>query len=99
MIVRIPWYMHDPRFTPGHVADVGNIRLILRQTERSTNNKWRLYMEIRTCKEHGVPDDLKRGVVVAEYSGKLTLDEVHKAVDSYYLDFVEGLIYHISTSD
>lgn len=92
MKVSIPWYMTDARFKAGTVADIGNIRLTLDKTDRMKNNKWRLYMEIRTRKEHGIKDALKRGVAVAEFDGKLTLNEAQKKATEYLTDFLVGII-------
>ena len=84
--------MKDVRFTPGTVADIGNIRLTLKKTDRIKNNKWRLLMEVRTRKEHGVTDDLKRGVAVAEFNGKLTLSEAQAKANEYFVEFLAGII-------
>ena len=92
MEVRIPWYMKDERYTAGTVADIGNIRLRLEKTDRMKNNKWRLYMFIRTRKEHGIKDDLKRAVAVAEFDGKITLNEAQEKATEYLIDFLAGMI-------
>lgn len=91
----IPWYMRDARFEPGTVADVGDVRLTIGRTERKKNNKWRLYMGIRTRKKNGVDDDLKRDVCVAEFRGDLTLGEVQEKVSDYFLDFISGIVYDL----
>lgn len=92
MAVKIPWYVTDARFKPGTVADVGDIRLELRKTDRAKNNKWRLYLYVRVNKEHGIKDDLKRGVAVAEFDGKLSLEQAQAKADEYMKDFVLGLV-------
>ena len=92
MKVRIPWYMTDTRFEAGTVADIGNIRLRLEKTDRMKNNKWRLYMFVRIRKEHGIKDDLKRAVAVAEFSGKITLSEAQEKATEYLTDFLAGII-------
>lgn len=84
----IPWYLKDPRFAPGTVADVGDVRLTLGRTHRERNNKWRLYLEVRTRKKHGVADDLKRGVCVAQFDGNLSLDQVQEKAAEYFVGFV-----------
>lgn len=60
----INWYREDKRFTPGTVADHEYIRITLAQMMRNNRyvNTWRLYLLIRTYKEDGIKDDLKRGV-------------------------------------
>ncbi len=88
----IPWYTHDSRFTPGTVADIGNIRIKLERTDRAKNNKYRLYMMIRTRKEDGIKDDLKRGVAVAQFSGKMTLQEVQEETKAYLISFLGSVI-------
>ena len=88
----IPWYMNDPRFEPGTVADVGDIRLILQRREQKNNNNWRLYMLIRTHKYNGVSDDLKRGVAVAEFISNVSLFEAQEAARQYFYVFLENLI-------
>lgn len=90
--MKIYWYMHDARFEPGRVADIGNIRLYIRMTERAKNNKWRLYMSIRTRKIHGVSDDLKRDVLVAQWDRSLSLKEVQYRAEKYLNGFIEDLI-------
>ena len=92
MKVSIPWYMTDPRFKAGTVADIGLIRLTLEKTDRMKNNKWRLYLGVRTRKEHGIKDDLKRDVAVAEFNGKLTLNEAQEKATEYLADFLVGII-------
>lgn len=93
MKVNIPWYMKDPRFTAGTVADVGNIRLTLKKTDRMKNNKWRLYMEVRIRKEHGIKDDLKREVAVAEFDGNISLSEAQEKANEYLADFIGSILY------
>lgn len=92
MNVKIPWYVNDPRFKAGTVADVGNIRLELKKTERAQNNKWRLYLHVRIRKEHGIKDDLKREVAVAEFDGNLTLEQVQEKADEYLNDFIMSIV-------
>lgn len=77
---------------PGAVADVGDLRLSLRRTNREKANKWRLYMEIRTHKEYGVEEELKRGVCVAEFEGSLTQEEAINKANQYLLMFIGGLV-------
>ena len=88
MVKNILWYYHDERFEPGTVAEIGEaFRLELVKTKRkNTTNYWRLYLSVRTHNKHGVKDDLKRGVCVAQFNGSLTLDEVHEEVYKY-MDF------------
>lgn len=88
----IPWYMKDLRFTPGTVADIGNIRLVLKRRNQQNNNNWRLYMHIRTKEAGGVREALKKEVAVAEYDGKLSLSEAQEAVRQYFQEFVEGIV-------
>lgn len=90
--VKIYWYMEDPRFEPGTVADIGNIRLYIRVTERQKNNKWRLYMAIRTRKENGVKDNLKREVLVAEWDRSYSLREVQGKTERYLRKFITDLV-------
>lgn len=90
--MKIYWYIDDPRFAPGTVADVGNIRLHIRATDRMKNNKWKLYMSIRTRRRDGVIDDLKREVCVAEWERRLSLKEVQFKAENYLRVFVEDLI-------
>lgn len=93
MKVSIPWYMTDIRFPSGTVADVGNIRLTLKKTDRIKNNKWRLYMEVRIRKEHGIKDDLKREVAVAEFDGNISLSEAQEKTNEYLADFIGSILY------
>lgn len=84
--------MTDLIFEAGTVADIGNIRLKLEKTDRTKNNKWRLYMFVRIQKEHGIKDDLKRAVAVAEFNGKITLSEAQEKATEYLTDFLVGII-------
>ncbi len=90
--MKIYWYMSDPRFDPGTVADIGNIRLYIRVTERKRDNKWKLYMSIRTRKNDGVKDDLKREVCIAEWERSLSLKEVQHKAEAYLQNFIEALV-------
>lgn len=90
--MKIYWYMDDPRFEPGTVADVGNIRLHIRVTDRAKNNKWRLYLSIRTRKKDGVCDDLKQNICVAQWDRCLSLREVQHKVEIYFSGFITDLI-------
>ncbi len=95
----IPWYQKDVRFKPGTVADIGNIRLYLRKTNREKNNKWRLYISIRTCKEDGVEDSLKREVAVAEFRGNLDLKEAQEKANKYLENFLFGILAEFAQED
>lgn len=92
---RIPWCENHPCYEPGTMADIGMIRLELRRTERKKNNKWSVYMCIRTCSRYGVEDSLKRGVCVARFPGTLSLKEVQEYTRQYlsefFLYFLAGL--------
>lgn len=90
--MKIYWYMSDHRFDPGTVADIGNIRLHIRATERKRDNRWKLYMSIRTRKRDGVKDDLKREVCVAEFERSLSLKEVQRKTEAYLQNFIEALV-------
>lgn len=90
--MKIYWYMHDPRFEAGTVADIGNIRLYLRVTDRARNNKWKLYLSIRTRKKDNIPDDLKREVCVAQWDRSLSLKEVQHKAEIYLSDFITALV-------
>lgn len=92
MSIKIFWYMHDPRFEAGTVADIGDIRITIKYTDRKRNNKWRLYMGVRTRKINGVADDLKRDVCVAEFSGSLSLEQVQKRTNDYLEYFLKGIL-------
>ena len=92
MIFKIPWYMTDTRFKAGTVADVGDIRITIKKTDRKRNNKWRLYMGVRTRKINGVADDLKRDVCVAEFKGSLLLEQVQKCADNYLEYFLKSIL-------
>lgn len=92
MNCKIPWYMDDPRFEPGTVADVGNVRIYLRKTDRKSNNKWRIYIAVRTRKGHGVPDSLKREVAVAQFSDAFTLEEAQHLAEAYLADFLGPIL-------
>lgn len=87
----IHWYMDDERFEPGTVADVGNIRLCIRKTRRQQNNKWRLYVAVRTRKQDGVSEDLKREVCVAQWDGRLTQNEAKDRATRYFCKFILDL--------
>lgn len=95
-MIKIKWYQTDPRFTPGTVADIGDIRLYLRMTDRAKNNKWRLYMSIRTRPRNGVEHLLKREVCVAQWDATLTLAEVQYKATAYLCDFLAGIIKEIT---
>lgn len=73
-------------------ADVGDIRLSLKQTHRETNNKWRLYLSIRTHKANGVAEDLKHGICVAEYGCKLSQEQAIQKAEEYVAAFVVSII-------
>lgn len=97
MKINIPWSYTDKRFDSGTVADIGHsFRLELRRTKKETNNKWRLYLSVRVTEENGVRNDLKRGVVVAEYKGTLSLEEAQeearKYIERFVLDIVGNLV-------
>lgn len=96
MAYKIPWYMKDARFKAGTVADVGDVRIAIRKTDRETNNKWRVYLSNRTYKENGVKDSLKREICVAQYSGLLTLEEVQEKAGEYLEDFAFGILAEMS---
>lgn len=93
--MKISWYETDPRFNPGTVADIGDIRLFLRMTDLQKNNKWRLYMGIRVRSSNGRPDDLKREVCVAQWSGDLTLKESQHNAEKYLEKFLYGIITEV----
>jgi hypothetical protein len=90
--MKIYWYMDDPRFEAGTVADIGNIRLYIQVTDRARNNKWKLYVSIRTRKKDGIRDDLKQKVCVAQWDRSLSLKEVQHKAESYLRGFIEDLI-------
>lgn len=90
--MKIKWYKTDPRFAPGTTADIGDIRLMIRKTDRKANNKWCLYMAIRTRNSNGTTDDLKREVCVARWSGNLSLGEARRLAEEYLLRFIGGMI-------
>lgn len=94
----IPWYTQDSRFEPGTVADIGDsIRLILRQIEKHTpqgwitSNEYRLYLSIRTHKEDGATDDLKRGVKVAVFKKCKSLQDAQDRADVWFAGWRGGL--------
>ena len=91
-MAKIYWYMEDPRFEPGTVADIGNIRLYIRVTDRAKNNKWKLYLSIRTRKKDGVRDNLKYAVCVAQWDRRLSLKEVQHRAEIYLHGFIEDLV-------
>lgn len=49
-------------------------------------------MQVRIRKEHGIKDDLKRGVVVAEFDGKIILSEAQDKATEYLTDFLASII-------
>lgn len=64
----IPWYMTDPRFEPGTVADVGHsIRLRLSRHKVKSDDVWNLCMAIRTRAKDGVAETLKPKCRVATF--------------------------------
>lgn len=88
----IPWCENHPAYESGTMADIGMIRLELRQTWRRVNDerrihKWCVYMCIRTFERYGVEGDLKRGVCVARFPGKLSLKEVQEYTRQYLSEF------------
>lgn len=83
----IPWCENHPYYEPGTMADIGMIRLELKRTNREKNNKWCVYMCIRTYSRYGAEDDLKRGVCVARFPGKLSLKEVQEYTRQYLSEF------------
>lgn len=94
----IPWYMQDSRFKPGTVADIGDsIRLRLWQTEKRTpqgwtkSNEYRLYLEVRTHKEDGADDDLKRGVKVAVFKKCKSLQDAQDRAEIWFTGWRDGL--------
>lgn len=88
---RIPWCKNHPYYEPGTMADIGMIRLELERTNRAKNNKWCLYLCIRTTQRWGVTDDLKRGVCVARFPAKLSLEEAQKCARSYLAEWIWDL--------
>lgn len=92
MSLIIPWYTKDTRFEPGTVADVGDLRVRIRKTERKSGNQWRIYTEWRTHEKDGVKEELKREICVAAYSGKLSLEEIQQKATEYVKNFVFGIL-------
>ena len=92
VMITIPWYMQDKRFEPGTVADIGGIRLILKRTQRKKNNKWTLFMCMRTFKTDGVTDDLTRELHVATFDGHMSLSEAQCKANEYFKNFITGLV-------
>ena len=84
---------------PGTVADIGDIRFYLRRTNREKNNKWRLYISIRTHKEDGVADSLKRELAVAEFGGNLDLKEAQEKSNKYLENFLFGIFAEFAQED
>lgn len=95
----IPWYMEDKRFKPGTVADIGSsIRLVLNQTEKYQNGKgwtgideYRLYLSLRTHKEDGAGDTLKRGVKVAVFKKCKSLKDAQDRANIWFSGWRGGL--------
>lgn len=95
----IPWYMEDTRFKPGTVADIGgSIRLVLNQAEKYQNgkgwvriNEYRLYLSVRTRKEDGAGDTLKRGVKVAVFKNCKSLQEAQDRANIWFTGWRGGL--------
>jgi len=89
----IYWLQNDKRFKPGTVSDLKNIRLELKQIKRNGAeiNTWRLYLSIRTYKEDGIKNDLKRKVAVAEFKKCKSLKEAQYRAEKYYKNFINGL--------
>ena len=80
--MRINWYMTDPRFEPGTVADVGYVRVYIRKR----GNKWRLYVAIRTKELYGVYSVLKREVCVGQWPSSFSLEEIQRFACGYLCD-------------
>ncbi|KZL88508.1 hypothetical protein [Clostridium magnum] len=95
----IYWYQKDERFEPGTVADQGDIRLKLSQPERYVQgegrkvvcNTWKLYLSIRTYKENGVREDLKRAVVVAVFKECNSLEEAQNRAEKWLKAFIKSM--------
>ena len=85
---RIPWCKNHPCYEAGTMADIGMIRLELKRTKRKTNNKWCLYMLIRTTERWGADDDLKRGVCVARFPAKWSLEEAQEGTRLYLAEYI-----------
>lgn len=83
----IPWCKNHSCYEPGTMVDIGMIRLELKRTKREKNNKWRVYMCIRTHSRYGVEDGLKRGVCVASFPGKFSLKEAQEYTRLYLSEF------------
>jgi hypothetical protein len=89
-LLQINWYTKDPRFEDGTVADIGySLRIVLDKID--SPNEYRLYMLIRTSKEDGVKEDLKRGVLVAKLK-KCTLEEAQNKTREYMTRWTLGII-------
>ena len=82
-MLQIPWYYEDKRFKPGTVSDVGHsFRLELSQHD--DGKEYRLYLLIRTSKDDGVKDDLKRGVRVATFKNCITLNDAQDRANKWF---------------
>lgn len=96
----INWYMEDKRFKPGTVADQGDIRIILKQPMKYVQgqgdtivpDRWRLKISIRTYKENGVKDSLKRPVTVAEFKKCESLKEAQKRAEEWLRVFRGSMV-------
>lgn len=90
--MNIPWYMNDPRFAPGTVADVGlSLRLSLSQPKSKDGSEWRLYMAIRTWKKDGVADTLKTKCLVAVFKKCQSLEEAQRRSEKWFSNWRRGL--------
>lgn len=91
----IYWYENDKRFEPGTVADHEYMRFILRQVEvkKKKVDKWRLYISIRTHKDDGVEDDLKRELKVAEFKNCESLKAAQNCAEEWLNKFKRGIIF------
>ena len=89
----IYWYLSDPRFEPGTVADQGRIRIILSQGEGRDAKLgiWKLKVAIRTYKEDGFEDGLKRPVKVAEFKGCYSLKEAQHKAEEWLENFIHSM--------
>ena len=94
--IGLSWNIEDTQFYPmGTLAYAGDLCFVIKRSKTQTP-KWRVYLEICTHKEFGVKDDIKRGVLVAEYPGTLTLESVHLKVEEYLLVFVGRILQDIA---
>lgn len=95
----IQWYMEDKRFEPGTVADIGgSIRLEIMQTEKyqsgqgwAGTSEYRLYLSVRTHKEDGAGDTLKRGVKVAVFKKCKSLQDAQDRANIWFSRWRVGL--------